>query len=76
MYICAIKTNLMKIDLKQLATFEEQHPGAPATFTFITTTLMQYFLDNEMDSAETRPVFESLQELGIVSDIEEDFDEE
>lgn len=63
----------MKIDLKQMAEFEEQHPDAPATFNFIATTLMQYFLDTEADSDDTRPVFEALQQLGIVSDIEEDF---
>lgn len=65
----------MKINLKRLAAFEEEHPDAPATFNFISTTLMQYFLDTESDSDDTRPIFESLQELGIVSDIEEDFEE-
>lgn len=63
----------MKINLKQLAAFEEEHPDAPATLDFIVVTLKQYFLDNESDSAETHPIFESLQELGIVSDIDEDF---
>lgn len=66
----------MKIDLKRLASFEEEHSGSPGTIAFITTVLMQYFLDNETDTAETEPIFQSLQELGIVSDIEEDFDEE
>ena len=63
----------MKINLQRLAEFEGRYADAPATIDFITNTLMQYFLDNEVDSAETRPVFESLQDLGIVSDIDEDF---
>jgi hypothetical protein len=65
----------MKIDLKKLAHFEAQNSEAPNTITFIIDILSLHFMANEIDSSDTEPVFQSLQELGIVSEIEEDFEE-
>lgn len=67
----------MKINLKTLASFEAQwqQQGSHGTVGFVMDAISSFFFDDEIDPVQLKPIFDSLEELKIVSDIEEDFEE-